>query len=178
MVRKICVFCGSNKPNNNNEIENEVKTLGKLLIDKKIDLVYGGAKIGLMGIIADTILLGGGYVTGIIPRILSKKEIINEDVSKLIIVETMHERKKKMYDISDAFIVLPGGIGTLEEFSEILTWKILGIKNKPIFVLNLNGYYDFLLNQFQVMKENNFLYSDIYKEITIIKNIKELEKLI
>ena len=177
MVRKICVFCGSNKPKNNNEIENEVKTLGKLLLDKKIDLVYGGAKIGLMGIIADTILLGG-YVTGIIPRILSKKEIINEDVSKLIIVDTMHERKKKMYDISDAFIVLPGGIGTLEEFSEILTWKILGIKNKPIFVLNLNGYYDFLLNQFQVMKENNFLYSDIYKEITIIKNIKELEKLI
>ena len=178
MVRKICVFCGSNKPNNNNEIENEVKTLGKLLIDKKIDLVYGGAKIGLMGIIADTILLGGGYVTGIIPRILSKKEIIHKDVSKLIIVETMHDRKKKMYNISDAFIVLPGGIGTLEEFSEILTWKILGIKNKPIFVLNLNGYYDFLLNQFQVMKENNFLYSDIYKEITIIKNIKELEKLI
>ena len=178
MVRKICVFCGSNKPKNNNGKENEVKSLGKLLLDKKIDLVYGGAKIGLMGIIADTILLGGGYVTGIIPRILSKKEIINEDVSKLIIVETMHERKKKMYDISDAFIVLPGGIGTLEEFSEILTWKILGIKNKPIFVLNLNGYYDFLLNQFQVMKENNFLYSDIYKEITIIKNIKELEKLI
>ena len=178
MVRKICVFCGSNKPKNNNEIEIEVKTLGKLLLDKKIDLVYGGAKIGLMGIIADTILLGGGYVTGIIPRILSKKEIINEDVSKLIIVETMHERKKKMYDISDAFIVLPGGIGTLEEFSEILTWKILGIKNKQIFVLNLNGYYDFLLNQFQIMKENNFLYSDIYKEITIIKNIKELEKLI
>ena len=178
MVRKICVFCGSNKPKNNNEIENEVKTLGKLLLDKKIDLVYGGAKIGLMGIIADTILLGGGYVTGIIPRILSKKEIINEDVSKLIIVDTMHERKKKMYDISDAFIVLPGGIGTLEEFSEILTWKILGIKNKQIFVLNLNGYYDFLLNQFQIMKENNFLYSDIYKEITIIKNIKELEKLI
>jgi len=178
MVRKICVFCGSNKPKNNNEIEIEVKTLGKLLLDKKIDLVYGGAKIGLMGIIADTILLGGGYVTGIIPRILSKKEIINEDVSKLIIVDTMHERKKKMYDISDAFIVLPGGIGTLEEFSEILTWKILGIKNKQIFVLNLNGYYDFLLNQFQVMKENNFLYSDIYKEIKIIKNIKELEKLI
>ena len=90
----------------------------------------------------------------------------------------MHERKKKMYDISDAFIVLPGGIGTLEEFSEILTWKILGIKNKPIYVLNFNGYYDFLINQFKVMKENNFLYSDIYKEITIIKNIKELEILI
>ncbi len=178
MIKNICVFCGSSKPNKSHEIEDEVRRLGELLFKKNKNLVYGGAKIGLMGIIANTILKKGGHVTGIIPKILSKKEIINKDVSELIIVDNMHDRKKKMYDISDAFIVLPGGIGTLEEFSEITTWKILGIKSKPIFLLNLNGYYDHLFQQFKVMENNNFLYSDIFKEISIIKNISDLEPLI
>ncbi len=177
-MKKICVFCGSSKPENNTKLENEVISLGNFILKKKLQLVYGGAKIGLMGLVANTILKGGGYVTGIIPKLLSKKEIINKKVSDLIIVNNMHERKKKMYDLSDAFIILPGGIGTLEEFSEITTWKILGIENKPIFLLNFDGFYDNLIQQFEVMEKYNFLYSDILKEVIIINSISDLDSLI
>ncbi len=177
-MKKICVFCGSSKPKQNGDLENQVIRLGELLLKKNLHLVYGGAKIGLMGLISDTILLKGGQVTGIIPKILSKKEIINKEVSELIVVSNMHERKKKMYDLSDAFIILPGGIGTLEEFSEITTWKVLGIMKKPIFLLNYNGFYDNLIKQFEMMKENNFLYSDIFKEVTIINSVSDLDKLL
>lgn len=176
-MKKICVFCGSSKPKQNSNLENEVISLGKLLLRKKLHLVYGGAKIGLMGLISETILLEGGHVTGIIPKILSKKEIINKEVSEIIVVNNMHERKKKMYDLSDAFIILPGGIGTLEEFSEITTWKVLGIMKKPIFLLNYNGFYDNLIKQFKVMRDNNFLYSDIFKEVTIINSVSDLDNL-
>ena len=174
-MKKICVFCGSSKPENHRKLENEVISLGNLILKKKLQLVYGGAKIGLMGLVANTILEGGGYVTGIIPKLLSKKEIINKEVSDLIIVNNMHERKKKMYDLSDAFIILPGGIGTLEEFSEITTWKILGIEKKPIFLLNFDGFYDHLIQQFEVMEKYNFLYSDILKEVIIINSISDLD---
>ena len=177
-MKKICVFCGSSKPENHTKLENEVISLGNFILKKKLQLVYGGAKIGLMGLIANTILKGGGYVTGIIPKLLSKKEIINKEVSNLIIVNNMHQRKKKMYDLSDAFIILPGGIGTLEEFSEITTWKILGIENKPIFLLNFDGFYDNLIQQFEVMEKYNFLYSDILKEVIIINSISDLDSLI
>tara|TARA_B100000614_G_scaffold77085_1_gene68851 strand:- start:2463 stop:2996 length:534 start_codon:yes stop_codon:yes gene_type:complete len=177
-MKKICVFCGSSKPENHTNLENEVISLGNLILKKKLQLVYGGAKIGLMGLVANTILKGGGYVTGIIPKLLSKKEIINKEVSDLIIVNNMHERKKKMYDLSDAFIILPGGIGTLEEFSEITTWKILGIEKKPIFLLNFNGFYDPLIQQFEVMGKYNFLYSDILKEVIVINSISDLDSLI
>ena len=177
-MKKICVFCGSSKPENHTKLENEVISLGNLILKKKLQLVYGGAKIGLMGLVANTILKGGGYVTGIIPKLLSKKEIINKEVSDLIIVNNMHERKKKMYDLSDAFIILPGGIGTLEEFSEITTWKILGIEKKPIFLLNFDGFYDNLIQQFEVMEKYNFLYSDILKEIIIINSISDLDSLL
>lgn len=177
-MKKICVFCGSSKPENHTKLENEVISLGNLILKKKLQLVYGGAKIGLMGLVANTILKGGGYVTGIIPKLLSKKEIINKEVSNLIIVNNMHQRKKKMYDLSDAFIILPGGIGTLEEFSEITTWKILGIENKPIFLLNFDGFYDNLIQQFEIMEKYNFLYSDILKEVIIINSISDLDSLI
>ena len=177
-MKKICVFCGSSKPENDTKLENEIISLGNFILKKKLQLVYGGAKIGLMGLIANTILKGGGYVTGIIPKLLSKKEIINKEVSNLIIVNNMHQRKKKMYDLSDAFIILPGGIGTLEEFSEITTWKILGIENKPIFLLNFDGFYDNLIQQFEVMEKYNFLYSDILKEVIIINSISDLDSLI
>ena len=177
-MKKIRVFCGSSKPENHTKLENEVISLGNLILKKKLQLVYGGAKIGLMGLVANTILKGGGYVTGIIPKLLSKKEIINKEVSNLIIVNNMHQRKKKMYDLSDAFIILPGGIGTLEEFSEITTWKILGIEKKPIFLLNFDGFYDNLIQQFEVMEKYNFLYSDILKEVIIINSISDLDSLL
>ena len=176
MIKKICVFCGSSKPKNNSNIEKEVNQMIKIVFSKKLELIYGGANIGLMGQISNNLIRLGGKVTGVIPKILSKKEIINKNISKLIIVEDMHERKKTMYDLSDAFIVLPGGIGTLEEFAEVVTWKVLGIQNKKIFIINIDGYYDFLLKQFNVMKDNDFLYTDIFQEIIIINKIEELKK--
>ena len=148
----------------------------KIIFDKKLELIYGGASIGLMGQISNNLIHLGGRVTGVIPKVLSTKEIINKNITDLIIVEDMHERKKKMYDLSDAFIVLPGGIGTLEEFAEVVTWKVLGIQNKKIFIINIDGYYDFLFKQFEVMKDNNFLYTDIFKEIITINKTEDLRR--
>ena len=142
---------------------------------KKIELVYGGAKIGLMGSLAQNIIKNNGNVIGVIPKVLKKKEIIFEGVSKMHVVNNMHQRKKMMYDLADFFIVLPGGIGTLEELAEIVTWKGLKITDKKIFLLNIGGFYDNLLKQFDVMKNNNFLHTDIFSEIIISQNISELK---
>ena len=107
MIKKICVFCGSSKPKNNSKIEKEVNQMIEIVFSKKLELIYGGADIGLMGQISNNLIDLGGRVTGVIPKVLSKKEIINKNISELIIVEDMHERKKTMYDLSDAFIILP-----------------------------------------------------------------------
>ena len=151
MIKRICVFCGSSTPKNNNLFKDEAKKIGNLIFEKKIELVYGGAKIGIMGIISNQIIDRGGKVIGVIPKILSSKEIINERVDELIIVDSMHERKKKMYELADAFIILPGGVGTLEELSEILTWKVLGLEKNNIYIVNLDGYFNNLIKQFEVM---------------------------
>ena len=141
-----------------------------------MSLVYGGAKIGLMGLIANEVLKKNGKVIGVIPTVLSKKEIINTNVTKLYKVKNMHERKQKMYDLSQIFIALPGGIGTLEELSEIITWKSLNIKKTSIHLMNINGFYDPLISQFRKMNDNDFLYFDIFKEIIIHDNTNTLEK--
>ena len=131
-----------------------------------------------MGLVSNRMMERGGKVTGIIPKILVKKEIINNNITKLIVVNSMHERKKMMYDLADAFIILPGGIGTLEELSEIITWKVLGIENKIIIIFNLNGFYNSLIKQFKIMEVNNFLYSDIFKEVSIINSVSDLDNLL
>ena len=178
MIKKVCVFCGSSMPLNGKSIEKEIMNVADIIFEKNIDLIYGGAKIGIMGIVSNRMMEKGGKVTGIIPKILVKKEIINNDITKLIVVNSMHERKKMMYDLADAFIILPGGIGTLEELSEIITWKILGIENKIIIILNLNGFYNSLIKQFKIMEDNNFLYSDIFKEVSIINSVSDLDNLL
>ena len=165
-------------PLNGKSIEKEIMNVADILFEKNIDLIYGGAKIGIMGIVSNRMMEKGGKVTGIIPKILVKKEIINNDITKLIVVNSMHERKKMMYDLADAFIILPGGIGTLEELSEIITWKVLGIENKIIIILNLNGFYNSLIKQFKIMEDNNFLYSDIFKEVSIINSVSDLDNLL
>jgi uncharacterized protein (TIGR00730 family) len=119
--------------------------------------VYGGGNIGLMGVIANTILQKGGKVTGVLPHFLNKKEVGNLDVDELILVNSMHERKQKISELSDAFIAMPGGFGTIEEVSEMLTWSQLGLSKKPIGLYNVNGYYDFLLKQFDRMVDDGFL---------------------
>ena len=140
---RICVICGTNagaRP----EYGNAARALGKLLAERDIELVYGGASVGIMGELADAAHEGGGHVTGIIPQQLMKKEAAHPGIPDLIVVASMHQRKSQMADMADGFIALPGGIGTLEGFFEILTWGQLGSHNKPCGVLNVAGYFDAL----------------------------------
>lgn len=141
---KICIFCGANN-SLDSHVEAHVKTVMKHFAEHEIGLVYGGAAIGIMGDLANELINLGGKVTGIIPRSLMKKEIAHGGLDELHVVKDMHERKKMMYDLSDAFLIFPGGMGTLDELFEILTWKQIGLHDKKIAVLNINGYYDHLL---------------------------------
>jgi uncharacterized protein (TIGR00730 family) len=144
MLRRICVFCGSSlgaQP----VYQQAAQTVGRLLCRRGIELVYGGGHVGLMGIVADACLNEGGRVIGVIPQALADREVAHTGLTELRIVSSMHERKALMADLSDAFIALPGGYGTWEEFFEVLTWSQLGIQHKACAVLNVNGYYDPLL---------------------------------
>ena len=144
MLRRICVFCGSNagaRP----AYQQSAQTIGRLLCRRGIELVYGGGHIGLMGSVADACLNEGGRVIGVIPQALADKEVAHSGLTELRIVSSMHERKSVMADLSDAFLALPGGYGTWEEFFEVLTWSQLGIQRKACAILNVNGYYDPLL---------------------------------
>ena len=143
-MKSICVFCGANT-GAREEYISAAKLLAMELVSRKIELVFGGGKIGLMGVIADEAIRLGGKVIGIIPRALATREVAHDGVSELRIVESMHERKALMAEISDAFISLPGGIGTLEETFELLTWCQLGFHSKPCGLLNISGYYDKLV---------------------------------
>jgi uncharacterized protein (TIGR00730 family) len=142
--QRICVFCGTNagaRP----EYGAAARALGKLLAEEGIELVYGGASVGIMGELADAVHEHGGHVTGIIPQQLMQKEAAHTGIPDLIVVASMHQRKSQMADMSDGFIALPGGIGTLEGFFEILTWAQLGIHRKPSGLLNVAGYFDELI---------------------------------
>lgn len=155
-MQRICVFCGSS-PGVRPEYSTAARALGELLVQQGIELVYGGASVGLMGIVARTVQAGGGRVTGIIPRLLAEKEVALTSLDDLRIVDSMHERKALMAELSDGFIALPGGIGTIEEFVEVLTWAQLGIHTKPCGLLNSAGYYDRLLGFFDQMLAEGFI---------------------
>lgn len=144
-MRRICVFCGSSGGRNPSYRESAA-TLGKALVKRGLELVYGGGNIGLMGIVADAVMEAGGHVIGVIPEALAAKEVAHLQLPDLRIVASMHERKSIMADLADAFIALPGGMGTLEELCEILTWSQLGMHDKPCGVLNVEGYYDRFLD--------------------------------
>src|SRR5919201_4219503 len=140
-LSRICVFCGTN-PGARPEYGAAARELGRILAEDGIELVYGGASVGIMGELADSVHEHGGQVTGIIPQQLKEKEAAHTGIRNLIVVASMHQRKSQMADMSDGFITLPGGIGTLEGFFEILTWGQLGIHHKPCGVLNVAGYFD------------------------------------
>lgn len=141
---KICIFCGANSSQ-----DPKVATLAtELMTDfgqKNIELVYGGAAIGVMGTLATDLMVKGGKVTGVIPQHLMRKEVAHGGLTELIVTKDMHERKQLMYKLSDAFLIFPGGMGTLDELFEIVTWRQLGLHSKPIAILNINGYFDHLL---------------------------------
>lgn len=169
----ICVFCGSNEGNDTGIIEFAEK-LGKEFAKNKITLVYGAAKIGIMGVVAKSTLDNKGKVIGVIPEFLKSKEVVHLGLTKLITTQNMHDRKLKLQEISDGFIALPGGIGTLEELFEIFTWLQLGLHSKPIGLLNINHFYDDLLNLLETMVRKGFLQMENYELLLVDKNIENL----
>ena len=144
VIKKLCVFCGSSMGNRPTYREAAAQ-LGNHLAASKIALVYGGGRVGLMGVLADSVLAAGGEAIGVMPRSLAEKEIAHATLTRLHVVESMHERKALMADLADAFVLLPGGFGSWEEFCEVVTWLQLGIHRKPCGILNVAGYYDALL---------------------------------
>jgi uncharacterized protein (TIGR00730 family) len=144
-MKTVCVFAGSSS-GSRPEYRAVAEELGRVLATRKVGLVYGGARVGLMGVVADAVLAAGGQATGVIPAALVAKEIAHDGLTDLRVVQSMHERKAVMADLSDGFLALPGGWGTLEEFFEILTWGQLGLHQKPCGLLNVRGYFDRLLS--------------------------------
>ncbi|MFC1689827.1 TIGR00730 family Rossman fold protein [Pseudomonadota bacterium] len=142
-MKTICVYCGSN-PGRVPDYREAARRLGQELAERRLGLVYGGASVGVMGAVADAILEGGGQAVGVIPHSLATKEVSHHGLDQLFVVDSMHERKAKMAELSDGFIALPGGWGTIEEIFEMLTWAQLGFHEKPCGLLNVSGYYDHL----------------------------------
>jgi uncharacterized protein (TIGR00730 family) len=173
----MAVFCGS-KTGNDPLFAEHAKQLGYLLAGKKITLIYGGGRKGLMGAVANAALEKNGKVTGIIPHLLTVSEQQHTGITELIIADDMHSRKKILYEKCDAAIILPGGIGTLDELFELLTWNQLNIHNKKVFLLNTNGFYTALLEHMSKMHEEGFLYTDTGKNIIALSSIKELETIL
>lgn len=155
-MKRITVFCGSSAGKNEKYIS-RAYAFGKFLAEKNIDVIYGGAKVGLMGALADGALDIGGKVIGVLPHFLKEKELSHEGLTETIIVNTMHERKTKMNNLGDGIVALPGGFGTLDELFEILTWGQLGLHQKPIGVLNIDDYYQGLIDLLDIMVAKQFL---------------------
>lgn len=175
MINKLAIFCGS-KMGNNALYERQAKVLAGLLAERKIELIYGGGKSGLMGVVANSVLAKGGIVRGVIPQVLVNWEHQHEEISELFVVDDMHVRKRKLYDLCDGAIILPGGFGTLDELFEILTWNQLSIHDKKIFILNTDGFYKHLIAHLQQMKAEGFLYTEPTEQITILNSAQELGK--
>ena len=154
-LRSVCVYCASS-PTIDPTIESEIRAFGREIAARGIRLVYGGASVGLMGALADEALAAGGKVTGVIPKALQGREVAHQGVTELKVVGTMHEREQLMFDLSDGFVAFPGGFGTLEEIIEMITWKQMGIHGKPIVLANIGGYFDPLLQQFDVAIRHGF----------------------
>ena len=164
-MKSISVFCGANF-NGDPVLLKAIEDLADVFVQKDITLVFGGGRVGVMGLIADAMLVRGGRAIGVIPQFLMDKEVGHTGLTELIITENMHQRKQKMADISDGIITMPGGFGTMEEFFEVLTWLQLGLHNNPIGLLNVGGFYNPLLLQMDRMVDQKFLKS-INRELVL-----------
>jgi uncharacterized protein (TIGR00730 family) len=172
-MKNIVVFCASSSGQGNTYIDSS-KKVGQLFAEQGIQLIYGGGRVGLMGVIADAVMEHGGSVIGIIPRFLNSKEIGHTEITELIEVETMHERKAMMNGLSDGVIALPGGFGTLEELFEMITWAQLGLHKKPIGILNVDGFYDHLIALIQHMVDAGLLKKENQDMVLISDTIEDL----
>ena len=174
-MKSICVFCGSSI-GADKIFASTAKKVGKLFLKEGIEFVYGGGNIGLMGVLAGTIMNGGGKAIGVMPEFLMRREHADLKISELIIVSSMHERKAKMAELSDGFWVMPGGLGTMEEFFEVWTWSQLSLHKKPIGVLNIDGYYDGLLKFLNRAMKKGFIKKPDRNIILVDDNPKRLLK--
>src|SRR5579859_5892644 len=172
-IKTVCVYCGSGPGTNPHFIES-AKAFGKELADHGIRLVYGGGSLGIMGAVASSVLDHGGQVTGIIPEFLTAKENMLKRVQELIITPDMHERKRLMFEHSDAFVALPGGIGTLEELVEQLTWQQLGRHSKPVLLANIDGFWEPLLALLMHMRETEFIRPTLSIEILKAERVEDI----
>lgn len=172
-INKLAVFCGS-KTGKNELYQQHALELASIMADKKIELVYGGGKKGIMGIVADTVMSKGGIVRGVIPQVLVGWEHQHEGISELFVVEDMHVRKRKMYELCDGVVILPGGFGTLDELFETLTWNQLSLHDKKVFILNTAGFYDHLLMHLEFLNAEGFLWNELKGLLVILNEPREL----
>ncbi|MEO1254261.1 MAG: TIGR00730 family Rossman fold protein [Bacteroidota bacterium] len=172
-MNRIAIFCGS-KIGNDPAYEQATRELVKLLVEKRIEVVYGGGAVGLMGVVAETVLKSGGRIKGVIPDKLYEMEVAHTGLTKLYRVKDMHERKALMADLSDGFIALPGGVGTLEEMTEVMTWAQIGYHSKPCAFLNTNGYYDHFIAFFDHMEKEGFLYKTLQEQAIVEGDVGRL----
>lgn len=176
-MKSLCVFCGS-APGKSPEYVALARRLGEMLAENNITLVYGGATIGVMGAVADGVLNKGGKVIGVIPQSLVDYEIAHPGLTELHVVSGMHERKAMMYELSDAFISLPGGMGTLDEMFEILTWAQLKYHNKPCYIFNQTGFFDSLLSYLKHAHQEGFIKEAHMELLKEIKDVEQLQNLL
>ena len=172
-INSLAVFCGSKSGNNPVYIEH-AKQLGKLLAKNNITLIYGGGSTGIMGAVADAMMENGGKVIGIITKKLVDWEHQHKGITDLSIVDDMHVRKQRMYDLCDAAVILPGGVGTLDEFFEMVTWNQLSIHDKKIYLINSDNFFDSLLKHVEQMEKQGFLYESVIQRITVFNEPGEL----
>jgi uncharacterized protein (TIGR00730 family) len=170
-MRRLCVYCGSN-PGSQPDYTEAARNLARALVERNIEVVYGGASVGIMGVLADAILAEGGHVIGIIPQALVDKEVAHRGLSDLRVVKSMHERKTLMAELSDGFIALPGGLGTLEELFEVLTWALLGLHQKPCGLLNIRDYYRSLIDFLDHAVAERFI-KDVHRAMLLVEEQPE-----
>jgi uncharacterized protein (TIGR00730 family) len=172
-MRSLCVLCGSRDGNDSAYREAAIR-LGRLMAARGVRLVYGGGSIGLMGVIADTVIAEGGEVVGVIPDFLIRYEIGNCHLTELVVTDSMHDRKRRMFEMADAFVVLPGGLGTLDETFEIITWKQLRLHDSPIVILDVNGYWAPLVALIQSTIIGGFAHPAVADLFTVVKTPDEV----
>ena len=167
MIKSLAVFCGSKDGATPLFMEHAI-ALGKIMVSHNVTLVYGGGNVGIMGMIANTVMENGGRAIGVIPQVLVEWERQHNALSELIVADDMHSRKKKMYELCDAAIILPGGFGTLDEMFEMITWNQLSIHDKQIYILNSGGFYNHLVAHIGLMQNEKFLYEAAQQRLTVI----------
>ncbi len=175
MKKYLCVFCGSASGKGNSFVDFAIE-LGESIVNHGYHLVYGGASIGVMGAVADRVLEKGHEVVGVMPQSLIDWEVGHKGLTKLEVVDSMHVRKEKMYTYSDAFVAIPGGFGTLDELCEIVTWAQLKYHQKPIYILNFNGFFDHLIMHFKKAHENGFISKEHIDLIKVYNDIPDMMK--